>query len=440
MANPVTIADRPNLSMCRCRRTTLRAAAVTSSAMVACQARCLRRSRPWHSSSSSRPMTMKAVLVRLAVRVSAPGVSAATRCHRLCAWWSWWYRPALTPATMKKTPTSSIAQPASLGTQRLRCRRSGGRSPPAGRAAGGWARRRVTLPAVVAGLERAPPPGPWESVISDMRVPPRVTGHKRSHVRGPARRDGLRAGLAHAAHGHAQMLGLHHYDNAPGFQDVHQRIGDLAGHPLLHLGAPGVDVHQPGQLRQPRDLPLLVGDVPHVGVPVKRRQMVLAGREDLDVADQHHLVVIGVEHGAEHRRGILPQPGELLGERPGHPPGRVPQAVPARVLADGDQDLPYRPLDPGEIDLVAAQRGAPPRPSSPRMPMPNGSSIGPGRAPPNPPGRGPGAWPLPPRGSSAPSGAWAGPAAPGAPAAVSASSFGVSTGGRSDGIRLPYPV
>src|SRR6516165_7316640 len=93
-----------------------------------------------------------------------------------------------------------------------------------------------------------------------------------------ANRGGHRLGprLTHATHRHAQMLGLYHYDNAPGLEDVHQRIGDLAGHPFLDLGAAGVDVHQPGQLGQPGDLALLVRYIADVGKPEKRRQVMLA--------------------------------------------------------------------------------------------------------------------------------------------------------------------
>jgi hypothetical protein len=37
------------------------------------------------------------------------------------------------------------------------------------------------------------------------------------------------------------VLGLDHHEHAARLEDVGQRVGDLAGHPLLHLRAPGVD-------------------------------------------------------------------------------------------------------------------------------------------------------------------------------------------------------
>ena len=60
--------------------------------------------------------------------------------------------------------------------------------------------------------------------------------------------------------------------------------------------------------------------------------------------------MLGVEDGGEHVLGPLPQPGELLGVHPSHPGRGVDEAVPIRILADGDQYLADRPLDPLLID------------------------------------------------------------------------------------------
>src|SRR5215469_15375998 len=148
------------------------------------------------------------------------------------------------------------------------------------------------------------------------------------------------------------MLGLYHYDNAAGLEHVHQRIGDLAGHPLLDLGTPGVEVHEPGQLGQPGDLALLVRNVADVREPEEWRQVMLAGAVELDVADQDHLVVAGVEYRAEHVLGLLPQPSELLGISPGHAGRGVTQAVSLGILADGVEDLAHRTLDAGLVDVA----------------------------------------------------------------------------------------
>ena len=88
-----------------------------------------------------------------------------------------------------------------------------------------------------------------------------------------------------------------------GLEDLHQRVGDLGGQPLLHLRALGVDVDQPGQLGQPGDLAALGRDVADVGDAGERHQVVLAHRPELDVADQDHLVVADVEGRGEHVLG-----------------------------------------------------------------------------------------------------------------------------------------
>ena len=54
------------------------------------------------------------------------------------------------------------------------------------------------------------------------------------------------AGLADPAHRHAQVLGLDDDDDAARLEPAHQRVGDLAGQPLLHLRAAGVEVDDAG--------------------------------------------------------------------------------------------------------------------------------------------------------------------------------------------------
>ena len=73
---------------------------------------------------------------------------------------------------------------------------------------------------------------------------------------------------------------------------------------------------------------------------------------------QDDLVVVGVEDGGEHVLGALPQPGELLGVHPRDPGRRVDEPVPVRVLADGEQYLADRPLDPRLVDgrLLVSRR------------------------------------------------------------------------------------
>src|ERR1700683_4249481 len=101
-----------------------------------------------------------------------------------------------------------------------------------------------------------------------------------------------------------------------------------------------------------------------MGMSEKRHQMMLARREHLDIAHEHHLVVIGVEDGRQDIGRRLPQPRELLGQRTSDPARGVLDTVPRRVLANSEQDLVYRSLHPPEVDLVVQFRG-PCDPSSP---------------------------------------------------------------------------
>jgi hypothetical protein len=61
----------------------------------------------------------------------------------------------------------------------------------------------------------------------------------------------------------------------------------------------------------------------------------------------------GLEGGGEHLVGVHAKPGEELGVAAGDPRRRQPEPVAIGVFADGDQDLPDRFLDPGQVDRVA---------------------------------------------------------------------------------------
>ena len=68
-------------------------------------------------------------------------------------------------------------------------------------------------------------------------------------------RHGAGAGLADAAHGHAQVLALDDDDDTSGAGDLGHRVGDLGGQPLLDLWTLGEAVDQTGDLREPRRSP-----------------------------------------------------------------------------------------------------------------------------------------------------------------------------------------
>ena len=140
------------------------------------------------------------------------------------------------------------------------------------------------------------------------------------------------------------MLGLDHDDHPAGIQLLHQGFGDLAGEPLLNLGPLGVQVHQPGDLRQAGDPAVLAGDVADVGHPVERHQVMLAGGIERDLLDDHHLVVILVEHGVQDALGLGVEPGEHLAVGARDAGRRVLQALSIRVFADRVEQLADRGL------------------------------------------------------------------------------------------------
>src|SRR2546429_6209321 len=151
----------------------------------------------------------------------------------------------------------------------------------------------------------------------------------------------------------------------------------------------------------------------------------------LDVADDDHLVVVGVEDGAEHVLRALPQPGELLGVGPRAPRGGVAQAVALRVLADGEQDLPDRALDARQIEVAADPVRGTGGLRFRRQWVSRGTSSW-GSS--GPAGLKPNDWPL--------AGSAMLPLPLPAPpsAAARASSLGESTGGRVEGSPLPETV
>ncbi|MDI2023154.1 hypothetical protein PJL18_03702 [Paenarthrobacter nicotinovorans] len=74
--------------------------------------------------------------------------------------------------------------------------------------------------------------------ISDMEL----TAHRAG--------DGLRAGLADAAHGHTHVFTFDDDDRPARVEVLHQGLHDLRGEALLHLRPAGVDIHQPCQLAE----------------------------------------------------------------------------------------------------------------------------------------------------------------------------------------------
>ena len=171
--------------------------------------------------------------------------------------------------------------------------------------------------------------------LAGHRPPPSTQAHRLGSGRGVAQLaadrggDGAGAGLADAAHRHAQVLALDDDDDAlRGCSCCIERVGDLGGQALLDLRAAREHVDQAGELGQAGDAAVPGGDVADVRDPVERHEVVLAGAVDLDVAHQDHLVVVDRRTwSAARRQASWSRPGERSPRRPG-PPGRACRADP----------------------------------------------------------------------------------------------------------------
>src|SRR5690606_12513924 len=153
------------------------------------------------------------------------------------------------PGRVDSPPTSILAAPSSIIRAARSTARSGARcSPPSENESGVTLSTPMTSPTVTsAAVEEAHGLGPAGYVGAEH----------------PSDRGGDRGGarLADAPHRHAHVLGLDDHEHSAGVELLLDRVRDLGGEPLLHLGAPGVPVDQSGELRQPGDPAVGVRDV-----------------------------------------------------------------------------------------------------------------------------------------------------------------------------------
>jgi len=82
-----------------------------------------------------------------------------------------------------------------------------------------------------------------------------------------------------------------------------------------------------------------MGDVPYVGHPVKRKEMVLAHRVKGDVSDDDHLLVGFIEGHLEEFAGVLVHPRKDLGVHLCDTTRCLDQAGPFRVFSDSPEQL-----------------------------------------------------------------------------------------------------
>ena len=146
------------------------------------------------------------------------------------------------------------------------------------------------------------------------------------------------------------MPGLDHHECPAGLEDLDDRVRDLRRESLLHLRALREPVDQTRDLREPGEATVVTRDVRDMRAPVERSEMMLTHRIQRDVAHQHHLVVVGLEGHDEMPRGVLVEPAEDLAVHLGDAARGAQQSVALRVLADREENLPHRLLQPFDVD------------------------------------------------------------------------------------------
>src|ERR1700730_1456768 len=128
--------------------------------------------------------------------------------------------------------------------------------------------------------------------VEELRARARVLTERAEHAGG----DELAARLLHSAHLHAEMPSLNDYTDTPGRESVVQRLRDLCGHALLKLQPVCESPDEARDLAQPDHLSL--GQIPDMAAAEERQHVVLAQAVERNVLDEHHLVVVLVEHRA----------------------------------------------------------------------------------------------------------------------------------------------
>ena len=128
----------------------------------------------------------------------------------------------------------------------------------------------------------------------------------------------------------------------------HDGVRDLLGHPLLDLEAAREHVDDARELGDAEDLPLR--DVADRALPVKRQEVVLAERVELDVLEDHHMVGAAREIGVvDDRLQLLAVAARQERHRLRDAVRRLLQSLAFGILSEFDDDLPH---ECGELLLV----------------------------------------------------------------------------------------
>ena len=148
----------------------------------------------------------------------------------------------------------------------------------------------------------------------------------------------MAAGLLHAAHAHAHVLGLKHHHDALRIQLLDQGVGNLRSQTLLHLRTLRIHFDQTRQLRQAAHTAVGRRDVGDVGLAEERHQVMLAHGVEIDVAHKHHFAAVLIERGGEMHSRVFRQAGEHLFVHTGNACRRLLQTLAVGILAHAFQN------------------------------------------------------------------------------------------------------
>ncbi len=173
--------------------------------------------------------------------------------------------------------------------------------------------------------------------MQELGAGPRIVTECAKHLAG----DHRHAALVHAAGGHAFVAGVDHHRHTGRVQGFLDALGDLCGEFFLYLEAARVALHHAGQLAD-ADHP--VGrHVADMCTADDRRHVVLAMALELDVAQDHHLVVAGdfLEGTPQILGRVRFITGEPVAISLDHPLGRVEQTFALRIIASPAQQYAH---------------------------------------------------------------------------------------------------
>ena len=168
----------------------------------------------------------------------------------------------------------------------------------------------------------------------------------------PAHRGGdrERARLAHAAHRHAQVLGLDQHERAARRERVDDRVGDLGREPFLHLRPLREAVDEPRDLRQAGDAAVVAGDVRDVRAAVERQRG--GARRSSRAGCRARCTISSWSASNVTDRGGAPDPragrSQISRVHLRDAVRRAQQAVAVGIFADREQELADRLLDARE--------------------------------------------------------------------------------------------